>query len=147
MLNWQFSNCIGVLDGRHIEIEKPCFGSQYHNYKQFFNIVLLVLCDANKFTWMDEVYLMYITDSINDGSVWRNSELAADFASDNADLSSLLPKRDVPFSHAIVANEAFLLNTSVFNYRLNRACLCIENTFGILVSRWHKFYTNDCVFL
>jgi len=55
MLKWQFPNCIGALDGRHMEFKKPpCSGSQYYNYENFFSVVLLALCDANhKFTWVD----------------------------------------------------------------------------------------------
>lgn len=81
--------------------------------------------------------------------------MAADLASGDADLPppTPLPGREVPFPHVIVADEAFPLNTylmrpyakrngltdeqRIINYRLSRARLCIENTFGILVSRWH----------
>jgi len=55
-MKWQFPNCIGALDGRHMEIKKPpsCFGSQYYNYKNFFSMMLLAVCDANhKFIWVD----------------------------------------------------------------------------------------------
>jgi len=87
--------------------------------------------------------------------VWANSELASDLAFGDANLPppTPLPEGDVPFPYVIVADEAFPLKTylmrpyarrngltdeqRVFNYRLSRARLCIENTFGILVSRWH----------
>ncbi|TGZ50292.1 Nuclease harbi1-like protein [Temnothorax longispinosus] len=103
-----------------------------------------------------------IYGSISNGSVWRNSELAADLASGDADLPppTPLPGRDVLFLHVIVVDETFPLNNylmrpyarrnrlsdeqRVFNYRLSRARLCIENTFGILVSRWHILHKRLC---
>jgi hypothetical protein len=37
---WDYPNTIGALDGKHVLIEKPEHsGSQFHNYKDNFNIV------------------------------------------------------------------------------------------------------------
>ncbi len=40
--DWDFPNCIGALDGKHIAIECPDnSGSNYYNYKKFYSLVLI----------------------------------------------------------------------------------------------------------
>lgn len=52
---WQFINCGGALDGKHIRIVPPPHsGAQYYNYKNFYSIVLLALVNANyEFIFID----------------------------------------------------------------------------------------------
>ena len=43
---WQFPNCIGAADRKHIVIIHPSNSrSEFYNYKGFFSIVLLVIVD------------------------------------------------------------------------------------------------------
>ena len=45
---WDMPHVIGCLDGKRSRIECPNLsGTLYHNYKGFFSIVLLAICDAN----------------------------------------------------------------------------------------------------
>ncbi|XP_025153600.1 protein ALP1-like [Harpegnathos saltator] len=177
-LKWQFPNCIGALDGRHMEIEAPpCSGSEFYNYKGYFSIVLMAMCDANyKFTWVDigqhgkyflfninHHYLLRIEKWLSDGGVWSRTDLAVDLENSTASLPepTPLPNRDVPFPYFTVADEAFPLKPylmrpfprkvdrmtneeRIFNYRLGRARLCIENAFGILSSRWRILHRKMC---
>lgn len=58
-MRWQFPNCLGAVDGKHIAISPPYgSGSYYYNYKGFNSMVLMAIANAN-------YELIYVNFGIN----------------------------------------------------------------------------------
>ena len=151
---WNFPNAIGAIDGKHVVIQAPAnSGSSYFNYKKTHSIVLMGVCDAKyQFTLVD----IGDTGRQSDGSVYANSQLG--YAIEN-DLLSIPKAAQLPCSqkvlpYVLVGDDAFglkmhmmkpfpstmlPLDQRIFNYRLSRARRVIENTFGIVASRFRVF--------
>lgn len=51
MKTFDFPKCVGAIDGTHIKIKKPKFGTDFYNRKGYYSILLQGVCDGNgKFT-------------------------------------------------------------------------------------------------
>lgn len=151
---WNYFNCVGALDGKHVAIKKPRGGgSLYFNYKKFNSIVLMALSDANyKFLYID----VGAEGSAGDGGTWQMTTLARAINNNRAHFphDTTLPNDDEPIPYHIVADDAFALKTwmmkpyshksqepteRIYSYRLSRARRVVENAFGLLQMRWRIF--------
>lgn len=154
---WNFPNCLGAMDGKHIHIQAPKnSGSYYYNYKKSFSIVFLALVNANyEFLYVD----IGCNGRISDGGVFRNSNLSQALGCNSLNFPppKCLPGGTSSVPH-VVADEAFPLKSylmkpfpissgrlsmeqRVFNYRLSRARRIVENVFGIVCNRFRVLRT------
>ena len=149
---WNFPHVIGAIDGKHIRIECPKkSGTLYYNYKGFYSIVLLAVCDANYcFTLFD----VGAYGSNNDSGVLANSDIGTKFSDESFNLPNDKELHDCtykPLPYFLVGDEIFPLKSwmmrpypgnsfpedeRIYNYRHFRARITIENAFGILAARW-----------
>ena len=151
---WNFPNCIGSMDGKHIVIRPPPnSGSYYFNYKHTFSIVLLAIVDADyKFLYVD----IGCNGRISDGGVFKNCNIYQMFEEKKLDVPELTPLAGTTTlsPYVLIADDAFPLKTyilkpysqvgltnekRIFNYRLSRARRVVGNAFGILLNRFRVF--------
>jgi len=151
MDKWQFPNCLGAIDGKHIRIKAPPMsGSKFYNYKGFFSIVLLGAYDAEyKFIFVD----IGKNGRAHDSTVFRESPLGIKLKTNTLNLPqpSTLPGFNINMPYVIIGDDAFTLHTNLMkpyperdltqerricNYRFSRARRISENAFGILANRF-----------
>lgn len=155
---WNFPNCVGAIDGKHVRIVCPKkSGSLFFNYKNYFSIVLLAIVDAKyKFLAID----VGSYGKEGDSGIFSKSSIGKRIYSEQFGLpqASQLPGSNKCLPFVIVGDEAFRLHThimkpynraqakedfekGVFNYRLSRARRVSENAFGLLSQIFRVFYT------
>ncbi|KAK7877296.1 hypothetical protein WMY93_031988 [Mugilogobius chulae] len=128
---WNFPNCLGAINGKLVNIIAPAHsGSQW------------VMEDGRS----------------SDGGLFTSSDLGRGMESGTLHVSPSAPLPGAPHlgpaPFVMVGDAAFPLKTylmrpypahdlthdkRIFNYRLSRARMTVECTFGILSSRWRIF--------
>lgn len=151
---WDFPNCVGAVDGKHVCIVPPAnSGSYFYNYKGFNSIVLMAVVNARyEFIMCD----IGVNGRNSDGGVIQETVFYQKLCNDDLHL----PRPTVPTNSetalVFVGDEAFSLRTDflkpypqrelthdrrVFNFRLSRARRVVENAFGILSSRFRIYHS------
>lgn len=148
---WNFPNCMGSIDGKHVEIiAPPNCGSLFYNYKKHYSIILMAAVDAKYlFTYVDIGAYGHCSDS----TVFMESTFGKTISDMTicAPDENFLPETSMKSPFVFIGDEGFPLKPNImrpyprrqldrekriFNYRLSRARRTVENVFGILSARW-----------
>ncbi|XP_068224325.1 putative nuclease HARBI1 [Palaemon carinicauda] len=151
---WNFPNCLGAIDGKHIVIRQPPgSGSYFYNYKGTYSIILMAICDANSnFIYVD----VGVNGRVSDGGVWANTSISQSIVNHTAGLpeDTKLPGSDKTLPFVFLVDDAFPLqrhimkpypyqkqttSERIFSYRLSRERRTVENGFGMLANRFRVF--------
>ena len=139
---WNFHNCIGAIDGKHVMIQCPFnSGSLFYNYKSYFSVVLLAVASADyRFVMVD----VGAYGSSNDSGALNHTTFFKQLRKKNLDV----PPRQLPIDteethvpYVLLGDEAFPLRFDlmrpfarhgltnerhIFNYSLSRARRVVE---------------------
>lgn len=148
---WNFPNCIGCIDGKHIRLRAPPnSGSMYWNYKHYHSIVLQAVADAHcKFLYIE----VGSYGKQSDGGIFAGSSLKQCLENRQFCVPDErpIPNTDINTPYVLLGDEAYPLRTylmrpysgrglteqqEIYNYRLSRARRVVECAFGILSSKW-----------
>jgi hypothetical protein len=153
---WQFPQAFCAIDGSHIPIKCPPGGreanKQYHNFKNFYSIIVLSLVDAKyRFIWNS----VGATGNTHDSTLFQSSTLYENLTNGNIEFGEAHKVKGVAVPPIILGDGAFPLKSWLmkpfgsanisrmqrnFNYRLSRARMVTECAFGLLKSRWRVLH-------
>ena len=155
---WGFPMCAGAFHGTHIPIVAPAeCHAEYVNRKGYHSIIMQAVVDC-KYLYRDVV--IGWPGSVHDARVFTNSSIFKKGNEGNLFPDDLTMEiHGTELSPIIVADPAYPLlpwvlkgfqrkddqprRERVFNYRLSRARMTVENTFGRWKGRFIRF--RKCV--
>lgn len=148
---WNFPNCCGAIDGKHIRIEAPwSSGSLFYNYKSHNSKILQAVVDAEaKFVVVD----VGEAGKNGDGGVFISSAFGRMFNDQILNLQTPRQHDDTnptKFPYVFVGDEAYALHkhtmkpTSasltrerrIYNYRQSRARRIVDCAFGMMTKKF-----------
>ena len=153
---WNFPNCVGTIDGKHVTIQCPAReGSLYF----FHSIVLRAVINARyEFSMVDiGGYGRLIVST-----VYTNSNLGRAINQNPLQLPSAIKmanKVSKKYTYVFVGDETFPLLCNllkpfsrnalespylIFNYRLSRTRCIVDNAFEITTSSFRVFRRSIC---
>ncbi|XP_023845473.1 uncharacterized protein [Salvelinus sp. IW2-2015] len=154
---WNYPNCLGSIDGKHVIQAQPCSGSQFYNYKGTYSVVLLAVVDA---IYCFRVVNVGAYGKGSDGGTLRDAAFGQALQDGTLEIpppASLPGAEDLgPVPHVFIGDEAFPLRPNlmrpytgcqlplpkpvrIFNKRRSRTRLVVECAFGILAARWRMY--------
>ncbi|XP_050304244.1 LOW QUALITY PROTEIN: uncharacterized protein LOC126741742 [Anthonomus grandis grandis] len=156
---WNFPNCAGALDGKHIRIvPPPRTGALYYNYKKFYSVILMALVKANcEFIYVDCLCgLVGKQGRMSDSAAFEWTSFYKKLLTGNLGFPDNSETKE-NLNFVIIGDSAFPLQNNllkpspdkdltyernIFNYRLSRARNVVENAFGLLAARFRIFHTS-----
>lgn len=154
---WGMIQCAGSIDGCHIPILPPALNhTDYYNRKGWYSIVLQAIVD-HEYLFRD-IYIGW-PGSVHDARIFANSTVFKEACNGSilqGDAVSI-SGRDIPIF--LVGDSAYPLMTwlmkpfahntqltsseKIFNYKLSRARIVVENAFGRLKARWRRLLKRN----
>ncbi|XP_063216135.1 uncharacterized protein LOC134527401 [Bacillus rossius redtenbacheri] len=149
---WNLPHCVGIVDCRHVSVRTQ--KSLFFSNKLGTGVVMLAICD-NKYCF-NYLNIEAYDEQSGGGGLMKATDFATILENDAFALPSQcpLPGMIEPMPYYFVGDEQFPLKLNLmrpysskdvsevkknFNYRLSRVQRCMENIFGILVSRWNIY--------
>ena len=153
---WQFRFAFAAIDGSHLPIKCPPGGPEamkdYHNFKNFYSVVLMALVDAKyRFIWA----ALGAPGNTHDSTYFQSTNLYQELNDCNAFLGKFQIVNNTRVPSMILGDGAFPMKPWLckpygdavlsekkryFNYRLSRARMVSEGAFGKLKSRFRVLH-------
>ncbi|CAB3236794.1 unnamed protein product [Arctia plantaginis] len=104
---WNFPNCLGAVDGKHIKIKPPPgSGSYFFNYKHFHSQVLMAIANVN----YELIYFHFGTnDRVSDGGAIINTDFYQKLINGTLSLPQPGSVNGITLPYVFVGDEAFAL--------------------------------------